>query len=299
MFVVSDVNDMNRLWREGFFGKGVLSRSEPTWCDRTQKRLGLGDFKHFTREELTALRREERKKFKKERAKLEAKQAELKKQGIVDPFIEEKLELRNMRDRDVNVKVQRETYIREEDAAILDVNNELINLEVVELQPMEVFFLKFALGAAEVVVEGEDISTHELFKLLIKDMTPEDPFILNYVAYHYYRSAGWCARSGIKFGTDLILYKRGPPLSHAEYAVCIIPTKAHDSKFNEENAHNFIHLSSLNRIIGTVKKKLLLTFIDIPTSEDFNKASNLKELFELYKISEFVYRRFVPNRNRD
>lgn len=31
----------------------------------------------------------------------------------------------------------------------------------------------------------------------------DNPFIVQYVAYHYYRSRGWVAKSGVKFGVDL------------------------------------------------------------------------------------------------
>lgn len=57
------------LWEQGFFGKGSLSRSEPAWLQRERVRQGLvlGD----TSEEVTRKRREERKQFKNERARLE------------------------------------------------------------------------------------------------------------------------------------------------------------------------------------------------------------------------------------
>lgn len=35
---VKDDNDMMRLWRQGFFGKGFLSRSEPSWKRRVENR---------------------------------------------------------------------------------------------------------------------------------------------------------------------------------------------------------------------------------------------------------------------
>lgn len=35
---VKDENDMMRLWRQGFFGKGFLSRSEPSWKRRVENR---------------------------------------------------------------------------------------------------------------------------------------------------------------------------------------------------------------------------------------------------------------------
>lgn len=45
----------------------------------------------------------------------------------------------------------------------------------------------------------------------------DNPFIINYVVYHHYRSLGWVVRGGIKFCVDYLLYKRGPVFSHAEY----------------------------------------------------------------------------------
>lgn len=57
------------LWEQGFFGKGSLSRSEPSWLDRERRRKGI----HVTEtsEEVTRRRRAERKEFKKERARKE------------------------------------------------------------------------------------------------------------------------------------------------------------------------------------------------------------------------------------
>lgn len=64
------------LWERGFFGKGSLSRSEPSWLDRERRRAGL-DFSE-TSEEITKRRREERRKFKKERARKETQAVEEK-----------------------------------------------------------------------------------------------------------------------------------------------------------------------------------------------------------------------------
>ncbi|MCJ1293740.1 hypothetical protein MMC34_005295 [Xylographa carneopallida] len=66
---VTDPNAARILWENGFFGKGNLSRSEPSWLDREMRRKGLivGE----TSEEVTRRRREERREFKKERARKE------------------------------------------------------------------------------------------------------------------------------------------------------------------------------------------------------------------------------------
>ena len=60
---------MRALWESGFFGKGSLSRSEPTWLDREKRRKGITEGE--TSEELIRQRREKRKEFKNERARKE------------------------------------------------------------------------------------------------------------------------------------------------------------------------------------------------------------------------------------
>jgi tRNA-splicing endonuclease subunit Sen2 len=46
---------------------------------------------------------------------------------------------------------------------------------------------------------------------------PDNPFLINYIAYHHYRSLGWVVKTGIKFCVDWLLYKKGMVFSHAEY----------------------------------------------------------------------------------
>lgn len=57
------------LWEMGFFGKGNLSRSEPSWLEREKKRRGL--LGGNTSEEITGKRRSERRELKLERARME------------------------------------------------------------------------------------------------------------------------------------------------------------------------------------------------------------------------------------
>lgn len=52
----------------------------------------------------------------------------------------------------------------------------------------------------------------------------DNPFLINYVVYHHYRSLGWVVKGGIKFCVDYLLYKRGPVFTHAEYAALSIRT---------------------------------------------------------------------------
>lgn len=61
---ITDEETQRALWEQGFFGKGNLSRSEPTWLEN-QKRAGT------TAEENTDKRRNQRRQFKMDRAKQE------------------------------------------------------------------------------------------------------------------------------------------------------------------------------------------------------------------------------------
>ncbi|KAH8901856.1 hypothetical protein BR93DRAFT_948368 [Coniochaeta sp. PMI_546] len=66
---ITDPAAVRALWEQGFYGKGNLSRSEPNWLKREQIRRGAveGDVS----EQRTALRREERRQVKWERARTE------------------------------------------------------------------------------------------------------------------------------------------------------------------------------------------------------------------------------------
>jgi tRNA-splicing endonuclease subunit Sen2 len=66
---VTDEKAIRALWEMGFFGKGSLSRSEPSWLEREKKKRGLIGQK--TSEEITRKRREERREMKLERARKE------------------------------------------------------------------------------------------------------------------------------------------------------------------------------------------------------------------------------------
>jgi tRNA-splicing endonuclease subunit Sen2 len=66
---VTDPATVRALWEMGFFGKGLLSRSEPDWLKMEKRRLGLDG--SVTAAEVTGRRRQEREQFKRERARLE------------------------------------------------------------------------------------------------------------------------------------------------------------------------------------------------------------------------------------
>ena len=66
---VTDPKAIRALWEQGFYGKGSLSRSEPSWLDREKRRKGV--VADQTSEEVTKKRRAERQQIKWERARKE------------------------------------------------------------------------------------------------------------------------------------------------------------------------------------------------------------------------------------
>lgn len=66
---ITDERSAQALWESGFFGKGSLSRSEPSWLEREKRRQGI--IVNETSEEVTRKRRDERRRFKMERARKE------------------------------------------------------------------------------------------------------------------------------------------------------------------------------------------------------------------------------------
>ncbi|KAL8968727.1 MAG: hypothetical protein Q9197_004727 [Variospora fuerteventurae] len=251
------------LWEQGFFGKGSLSRSEPAWLEREKIRQGV--LAGNTNEDVTRMRREERKQFKNERARKErevieeklAEEAKVMPNGFQgdnqgadghinmpgvahtssgSPVLPREDERRadslwnKLTDADAYEPVVKLLEQRQ---------NDILNQEHLQLTLEEAFFLAYGLG----VLDIQDLSTRanlsisNLFSLCrsnsyfppqkSKYLSPDDPFLLSYVVYHHFRSLGWVVRPGIKFAVHHLLYNRGPVFTHAEFAVIVLPSYTH------------------------------------------------------------------------
>ncbi|ANZ75664.1 BA75_02030T0 [Komagataella pastoris] len=320
LFKVSGSHYMNEVWNSGFIGKGILSRSEPTWLQRTRRRLGLDPLfdergrLQLTNEETVQIRREERKKFKLKREELEAQENHFKTTGdmtslrkvtkLKSILIEENRQrqrkpLRELVMENYPVTGDKTEQARATSNLFID-ERHIKDLEYLQLMPVEALFLSFCFG-----FEVNDFNLFELFQLCMShSLEVDNSFILSYIVYHHYKSHGWCVKSGTKFGSDFLLYRRGPPFQHAEFAVLIQPNnKPSNSPLNE-----WIDISAISRVVGGVNKTLLLSYVTQPTRDAFQQAldlfaesptpRSLRNLLELYHIDEFIYRRWLPSRNR-
>ncbi|KAF9540614.1 tRNA splicing endonuclease subunit sen2 [Mortierella hygrophila] len=60
------------------------------------------------------------------------------------------------------------------------------------------------------------------------EISPDNPFIVRYAAYHHYRSLGWVVKDGLKYGTDFLLYKKGVMFGHSQFGIRVIACKSTD-----------------------------------------------------------------------
>jgi tRNA-splicing endonuclease subunit Sen2 len=193
------------------------------------------------------------------------------------------------------------------------------NQEHLNLSLEETFFLSYGLGVLDVYCDDSDTilppsSLLALFRRhsyhpprsLSVSSEPDDPFMLSYAAYHHYRAAGWVVRSGIKFGTDYLLYNRGPAFSHAEFAVTILPsyshsywqsTKAHREYVAEKTKRTWWWLHGVNRVQAQVHKQLVICYVDVPPPTKGDTDIGLE--FSRYKVRDIAIKRWTPNRTRD
>lgn len=368
---VTDEKSIRALWEMGFFGKGSLSRSEPSWLVREKKRRGHlgGD----TSEEATRKRRAERRELKLERARVDdliikeriKAEAAAREAGIplattsepatatmekfsvkraMDARYEEARRIRsgNGANGTANgsethsqeqssrsngktvrfspvVRARRFSTEVEKDDLELELDLEIQNEEHLELSKEETLFLVYGLGALRLVdrTNNSTIPLSSLVPLLChhsfspprdssSEIQPDDPFLTSYVVYHHFRSLGWVVRSGVKFGTDYLLYNRGPVFSHAEFAVIILPayedpywseTQERRDYVARKQDRSWWWLHCVNRVQAHVKKTLVICYVEVPPPS--SSYDDLGAVLGRYRVREFLLRRWIANRSRD
>jgi len=196
---------------------------------------------------------------------------------------------------------------------ILEVNEPQV--EHLQLTLAEAFFLSWSLGCLRVLDPNTDtfLTVPELLRRALASHSPcappsflsrpDHPFLVNYVAYHHYRSLGWVVKGGIKFCVDYLLYKKGPVFHHAEFAVVICPIyedpndeKASPFDLPNSKPMDWVWLSTINRVNSQAKKALLLAYVTIPAIQQHVPVG--PACLSLYSVREIIVRRFIPARMR-
>ncbi|KAI8821735.1 uncharacterized protein EV422DRAFT_526711 [Fimicolochytrium jonesii] len=193
-----------------------------------------------------------------------------------------------------------------------------------QLMPEEAFFLAHGLGILGIIssLSSPSLSPHLTPQALWTALraptltipSPPSPptlspsdFALTYTAYHHYKSRGWVVKSGIKFGTHFVLYRRGPIFRHAEYAVVVVPTLlTHDHTTPPDTScvpqpvvpqTTWRQTLTLSRVLAQVNKSVLLCYVGVPAdmrAEDLGDPSVVRRL----SVWDVAMRRWVPSRTR-
>ncbi|KAG6850762.1 hypothetical protein H0H93_008800 [Arthromyces matolae] len=326
---VTNARDTMVLWQRGFFGKGDLSRSEPSWLAR-QINIRKSGGKQLTSEEITAKRRAERQQFKLDRAAaIAAVAAEAEaifeaegrviKPALSGPNIPSAA---TWRPSPSTVEIRDDTPSPGEDEEPIELEP-LVDVEHLQLTLQEAFFLSWALDCLTVLDPhtAEPMSLLQIWRAfqhvhfptpsLSSDLKPplqfDNPFLINYVVYHHYRSLGWVVKGGIKFCVDYLLYKRGPVFTHAEFAMVVCPVyeDSEDQQASSLELHNstpfaWSWLSTINRVNSQVQKTLILVYVTIPARSRLPlDILDSPACLEHYSVREVTLRRFIPARMRD
>ncbi|KAJ2818401.1 tRNA splicing endonuclease subunit sen2 [Coemansia erecta] len=249
------------LWQRGSCCKGILSRAKPTWLGRYKRAIAEDPDTHkqFI-EDATMVRRAERR----------AERSGLSENQTNDPHRLDTMKALTAIDP-----------------------SEQAQMEPIQLLTFEALFL-CSLG----VLEIRDPTNHkytysELWQLLLAINSSDDEFALKYAAYYYYCAKGWTVLSGLKFGSDFLLYgKGGPRALHSQYSV-IVRQRGLSGNMDDSWQYMF----ALSRVTTQVRKALIICYVDPPCTDDVGEVRGCEgpDLTK-YQIQECLIERFNPNR---
>uniref|UniRef100_A0A8B9YF48 Peroxisome proliferator-activated receptor gamma n=1 Tax=Bos mutus grunniens TaxID=30521 RepID=A0A8B9YF48_BOSMU len=149
--------------------------------------------------------------------------------------------------------------------------------EYLQLSLEEAFFLVYALGCLSIYYEKEPLTIMKLWNAF---STVQPTFRTTYMAYHHFRSKGWVPKPGLKYGTDLLLYRKGPPFYHASYSVVV---ELVDDRFQgaPRRPLSWRSLAALSRVSVSVSKELMLCYLIKPstmTDKDMESPECMKQI---------------------
>ncbi|KAM8759003.1 tRNA-splicing endonuclease subunit Sen2 isoform 1-T5 [Rhynchonycteris naso] len=165
--------------------------------------------------------------------------------------------------------------------------------EYLQLSLEEAFFLVYALGCLSIYYEKEPLTIVKLWKVF---STVQPTFRTTYIAYHYFRSKGWVPKVGLKYGTDLLLYRKGPPFYHASYSVIIELVNDH-FEGPLRRPFSWKSLATLSRVSVNVSKELMLCYLIKPSTMT-DKEMESPECMKKIKVQEVILSRWVSSRER-
>ncbi|KAI8805475.1 hypothetical protein BJ742DRAFT_820581 [Cladochytrium replicatum] len=297
VWIEKDPTVSDLLWHGGCFGKGILSRSEPTWWNRRSAERHLLEYaarlNHTEGDDNADFLRE----VERESSRLHGISRQERSQ-IAQNVVRQLRQHRDANNADITNRVDFDT-------------DSWKVAEALQLTPFETIFLTWALGVLDVRENETRLSGKDLWHRFMQDgqahgaapaMIWEDSgvprnaiFAVLYAVYHHYRSHKWIVKSGIKYGVDFLLYSKSPMFTHAEHAVLVIPRHCDSTT----GILTFAQLLKIHRVAGSVKKRLTLCYVTVPTEIDFSSASDPKTILTQFEVTDVIWSRWLPQRSRN
>ncbi|XP_063072681.1 tRNA-splicing endonuclease subunit Sen2 [Engraulis encrasicolus] len=166
-------------------------------------------------------------------------------------------------------------------------------IEYLQLGLEEAFFLVYALGCLSIYDQQEPLSIVHLWEIF-REVQPN--FEATYAVYHYFRSKGWVPKTGVKYGSDFMLYRKGPPFYHASYSV-VVEKVDEGCRGATLRPFTWRSLAALSRITGNVNKELMLCYVIMPSNLSEEMLSS-PECIRDFKVQEVLLSRWVSSRER-
>lgn len=287
---ITDQENIKILFTMGFFGKGTLSRSTPQALEESLMLKTKGY-------------RKKKRSWQKSKETSPQKQSEDNEVEVVvcDDNEEENPSKKRKTDDEIEVVLSDTNDESEEsNASPPKETPKRKEKETLQLTFEEAYFLSYGLGCLVVKDKDQPLDLMRLWHKLCELHSAQN-FPVMYTAYHHFRSKGWIVRNGLKYGTDFVLYKDGPPFSHSSYAVIVkgVKEKGLRDVTGPDGRPNFSWsaLAGLNRTITHASKGVLLLYVIKPGTISENKIST-PFCVSQYKLEEVILKRWVPCENR-
>jgi len=260
------------LFQSGYFGKGILSRSKPTlfersYEDNTDNNSKMKRHCGFHRRRVfvkKAIGEQESKESNQNDAISNEESSSIRKS-----YLNEKFQLPE-------------------------------NTEYLQLSLEEAFFLVYALKCMLVKNQQNHVLSIEECWNTFCFVQPN--FFVNYVCYHHYRGTGWIPKSGIKYGTDWILYRNGPFQNHAEKTIivaCLASDSCELDTTCTQRKLNWPSLINVNRVSEQVNKCLSIFYVRKPLNVSNEELQRSPCYLPQFSVLEMSLIRWVPSRSRE
>lgn len=330
--LVQNSADITTLLSNGFYGKGVFSRSVPTHVETTdcshhvvgsEERPGAKPPRKRAKvSDNVFLPDNDEEEKRKKRLLLHAQWREEKEKVLAS------LQQDDDKGKILSEQSTNKVVIKEDSDVGTATLSELVEPCELDLYPVAEPLCLSSEEAFYLVTEKELLTVHTptaLSTLSAEELWKEfcsycKRFPFTYFAYHHYRKMGWVPKSGFKFGVDFILYKDGPEFYHSSYAVLVCEKYREaaevdrdftgttaacgigmevQSKFDEKPASEETDILKWTDVIAHCRvcessgKELVVAYVTVPSP--FLSSPKCIQFMTLHEV---LVTRWLPERNR-